>query len=936
MSPKLALLFVFVDLVRASDCTSGESCADSEVLLQARTEVQKFSGRIETQAALGKVETHTKLEALLALGHTVGAVHTSMEGSRQLRVTFSHEGRQYNYKLAPHSVYTKDAAIFQDGVLLKQGADSYSRTFRARGHGNGASVTVLGNKMVQGLFEHEGRLLEISPVSHYDDHAATLLQSSKYESDEHPAHLIRWVAAPDLGTLGKKLGLTLSETKHAKVGNDTHGFGGDLPNQIADFGDDSHIPKDTADHYPDFPAVGWKGVKWWPGCYQGDFEMQEFILTMVADKAANDHAIELDANMTAIVESHVNEASWIYEQQMHVRLKIGHLDIDANGSTFGECPTKKKEEVYDRLYKIKEKIESGKVPAGGATHILTGCGERFSGFAGLAYRGKICEGEWAVGAYKTYVFSAWLVFAHELGHNFGAGHSFEKGQGTTGGIMDYGDGLLDGEYQFNSNRKDEICNKIDSVLGECDGKFQKDPSPPATPQTPHDPFEGMDPFSEGGGWDYGAIVEETPPPIVKPTLKPGAPLPYCKGDRFSFDAGSGHNVQCKWFAVDRTWCHHDRQTVTPRGGVPENNGLYAYEVCSECGMCRDKVSTEPYVCTWHYGQFCTCHGEMYLGKKYIAGNSGSYLPFEEMKKGEHVHTPINPGMAFDGKLFGEDATERILATGAVWRGPFKGTALKCKSGDCPYTAGTWSPKVLRDLLYKNQMCWCDPSVPSTVFGPISVCSKTDGRMSSTYPCKCGTTVQAATQCADGTACFASSDTDGKCHKTCETHLCPIGQKVKPGAEATVKIHAEESDNKEDDALCCEGPASGLCCEGPACLRLVPCPAPPSDNTGFGSGTGAPGYGSDSGFGTGAGAPDGTGAGAADGTGAGAGAGTGSDSGAPGKGGKGKGGKGAPPSDKGFGTAADYGSDSGAPDYGSGGSGPGAPPSDNPAAPPSWR
>merc|ERR1719316_2131547 len=125
-------------------------------------------------------------------------------------------------------------------------------------------------------------------------------------------------------------------------------------------------------------------------------------------------------------------------------------------------------------------------------------------------------------------------------------------------------------------------------------------------------------------------------------------------------------------------------------------------------------------------------------------------------------------------------------------------------------------------------------------------------MSSTYPCMCGTTVQAATQCADGTACFASSDTDGKCHKTCETHLCPIGQKVKPGAEATVKIHAEESDNKEDDALCCEGPAST-----------------PSDNTGFGSGPGAPGYGSDSGFGTGAG----TGAGAADyGTGAGAGAG----------------------------------------------------------------
>lgn len=53
-------------------------------------------------------------------------------------------------------------------------------------------------------------------------------------------------------------------------------------------------------------------------------------------------------------------------------------------------------------------------------------------------------------------FRTWITFAHEVGHNFGGArksrvgpllclageHSFELGQGKTGGIMDYGNGQL--------------------------------------------------------------------------------------------------------------------------------------------------------------------------------------------------------------------------------------------------------------------------------------------------------------------------------------------------------------------------------------------------------------------------------------------------------------------------------------------------------------
>merc|ERR1719352_1968062 len=68
--------------------------------------------------------------------------------------------------------------------------------------------------------------------------------------------------------------------------------------------------------------------------------------------------------------------------------------------------------------------------------------------------------------------STWLTFAHELGHNWGGDHSFEEGQGRTGGIMDYGDGKLNGAYQFNTRyRKGQMCQQMSSTVNQCQGKF---------------------------------------------------------------------------------------------------------------------------------------------------------------------------------------------------------------------------------------------------------------------------------------------------------------------------------------------------------------------------------------------------------------------------------------------------------------------------------
>ncbi len=70
------------------------------------------------------------------------------------------------------------------------------------------------------------------------------------------------------------------------------------------------------------------------------------------------------------------------------------------------------------------------------------------GTVGLAWIGTVGNPNYKFGV-SNITNPTWLTFIHELGHNFGLQHSFEEGQGSTGGFMDYGDGTLNGEYSWN-------------------------------------------------------------------------------------------------------------------------------------------------------------------------------------------------------------------------------------------------------------------------------------------------------------------------------------------------------------------------------------------------------------------------------------------------------------------------------------------------------
>merc|ERR1712176_1210536 len=118
-------------------------------------------------------------------------------------------------------------------------------------------------------------------------------------------------------------------------------------------------------------------------------------------------------------------------------------------------------------------------------------GEGFE-LGGLAWIGNnmngygICNKNGYNTGISRYYGRYWQTFAHELGHNFGGFHSFEEGQGQTGGLMDYGDQRLNGVYQFNTkHRKAEMCALVDSRVSQCGSNFKvSGPTPPPTPTPP--------------------------------------------------------------------------------------------------------------------------------------------------------------------------------------------------------------------------------------------------------------------------------------------------------------------------------------------------------------------------------------------------------------------------------------------------------------------
>ncbi|GMH52349.1 hypothetical protein TrLO_g4395 [Triparma laevis f. longispina] len=215
----------------------------------------------------------------------------------------------------------------------------------------------------------------------------------------------------------------------------------------------------------------------WTDCFPNDSIPKKLSMGISTDYLMYTSSGSNTEAVQSKVAEIVADTNTIYAYQLNIYLQVDELYIktsvggeswnNPSVETAGSCGMG----IDDKLNALRAWAKSGgdRPSDRGLWHLLTPC--YASGTVGLAYVGALCSGS---SGYNTgvsgYSYSGccsdWTTFAHEVGHNFGGGHSFEDGQGSTGGIMDYGDGLLDNIYQFNTkHRKTEMCNHISSRIG---------------------------------------------------------------------------------------------------------------------------------------------------------------------------------------------------------------------------------------------------------------------------------------------------------------------------------------------------------------------------------------------------------------------------------------------------------------------------------------
>ena len=192
------------------------------------------------------------------------------------------------------------------------------------------------------------------------------------------------------------------------------------------------------------------------------------------------------ARATFQVASIFAKSNMVYTMQLNIVLTIGELFIDTDGSEdWDNGPSRNdigkvnKEctalwnsaENYPDINRQLDLFKDWTKPSEQALwHLFDDCfappgssgdlgnGGR-SGTAGLATMAVLCTDSGIGVSFDS--GDIWKTFAHEVGHNFNGEHSFEDGQGITGGIMDYGDGFYNGVEQFNTKyRKTVMCAHV--------------------------------------------------------------------------------------------------------------------------------------------------------------------------------------------------------------------------------------------------------------------------------------------------------------------------------------------------------------------------------------------------------------------------------------------------------------------------------------------
>jgi len=192
------------------------------------------------------------------------------------------------------------------------------------------------------------------------------------------------------------------------------------------------------------------------------YTIDESFQTKILEYMSNESGSTQDKLIRYITQVNA-DSNVIYHNQLDVILGIMDIKYVGQAGSWqnNPCPGNIGE-YLDALTNWRQQSVSD---TGGMWKALTNCYPP-PGTVGYAYVGTLCRGP-ATGV-SNYMNIAsggtWGVNAHEAGHIFGARHSFENGQGATGGIMDYGDGYFQDVFQFNPLRKNEVCGVLSRTI----------------------------------------------------------------------------------------------------------------------------------------------------------------------------------------------------------------------------------------------------------------------------------------------------------------------------------------------------------------------------------------------------------------------------------------------------------------------------------------
>jgi hypothetical protein len=176
------------------------------------------------------------------------------------------------------------------------------------------------------------------------------------------------------------------------------------------------------------------------------------------------------ANARAAMEAAFVTGSVVYQYQFNVVLQLGEvMDVSsapaAAAGLLTSCPGSS---VLDALGPMSS-VVTGLKETQGVWTLLTNCypaSKTGGGIMGVANMGASGCGfqsrGWNIGVVNTSP-GLWRTLAHELGHGFNMRHSFENGVGKTGGLMDYGNPLINGVPRFRIERAAEACAMFSSL-----------------------------------------------------------------------------------------------------------------------------------------------------------------------------------------------------------------------------------------------------------------------------------------------------------------------------------------------------------------------------------------------------------------------------------------------------------------------------------------